>query len=169
MEVDRREKLVEQSTNAILNPSARSENTLFVNCPVVQYLHFHLVNILYFKDIMNEELQGSMASEAVALLSSSADQPDFDQRSRDLRRQSRDLIRGSRDNLSGSKDNLRGSKDNVSSRINIKGSKDNLRGSKDNLRRPSLDLLGASNSVRSRSNDCLNSKHRKDSNEYFVF
>ena len=34
MEVDRREKSVEQSTNAILNPSARSENTFFVNCPV---------------------------------------------------------------------------------------------------------------------------------------
>ena len=25
---------MEQSTNAILNPSARSENTFFVNCPV---------------------------------------------------------------------------------------------------------------------------------------
>ena len=34
MEVDRREKLVEQSTNAISNPSARSENTFSVNCPV---------------------------------------------------------------------------------------------------------------------------------------
>ena len=34
MEVDRREKSVEQSTNAISNPSARSENTFFVNCPV---------------------------------------------------------------------------------------------------------------------------------------
>ena len=34
MEVDRREKSAEQSTNAILNPSARSENTFFVNCPV---------------------------------------------------------------------------------------------------------------------------------------
>ena len=38
MEVDRREKSVEQSTNAILNPSARSENTFFVNCPVVVQL-----------------------------------------------------------------------------------------------------------------------------------
>ena len=35
MEVDRREKSVEQSTNPILNPSARLENTFFVNCPVV--------------------------------------------------------------------------------------------------------------------------------------
>ena len=34
MEVDRREKSVEQSTNAILNSSARSENTFFLNCPV---------------------------------------------------------------------------------------------------------------------------------------
>ena len=34
MEVDRIEKSAEQSTNAILNPSARSENTFFVNCPV---------------------------------------------------------------------------------------------------------------------------------------
>ena len=34
MEEDRREKSVEQSTNAISNPSARSENTFFVNCPV---------------------------------------------------------------------------------------------------------------------------------------
>ena len=34
MQIDRREKSVEQSTNAILNPSARSENTFFVNCPV---------------------------------------------------------------------------------------------------------------------------------------
>ena len=34
MEVDRREKSVEQSTNAVLNPSARSENTFFVNCSV---------------------------------------------------------------------------------------------------------------------------------------
>ena len=34
MEVDRIEKSVEQSANAILNPSARSENTFFVNFPV---------------------------------------------------------------------------------------------------------------------------------------
>ena len=34
--VDRREKSVEQSTNAISNPSARSENTFFVNYPVAE-------------------------------------------------------------------------------------------------------------------------------------
>ena len=34
MEVDRREKSAEQSTNAILNPAARSENTFIVNFPV---------------------------------------------------------------------------------------------------------------------------------------
>ena len=34
MKVDRREKSLEQSTNTILNPSARSEDTFFVNCPV---------------------------------------------------------------------------------------------------------------------------------------
>ena len=38
MEVDRREKSVEQSTNTILNPSARSENTFFMNCPVPGWL-----------------------------------------------------------------------------------------------------------------------------------
>ena len=35
--LDRREKSVEQSTNAILNPSARSENTFFVNV-IIFYL-----------------------------------------------------------------------------------------------------------------------------------
>ena len=80
---------------------------------------------------MNEELQGSMASEAVALLSSPVDG------STDI---SRDNLRSSRDNLRTSKDNLRGSRDNLSSLrcstdnlLGSKGSKNNLGGSKDNL------------------------------------
>ena len=79
---------------------------------------------------MNEELQGSMASEAVALLSSPVDG------STDI---SRDNLRSSRDNLRTSKDNLRGSRDNLSSLrcstdnlLGSKGSK-NVGGSKDNL------------------------------------
>jgi len=57
MEVDRREKSVEQSTNAILNPSARSENTFFVNCPVSEvekYVHnnnryIYIFHIFYLR------------------------------------------------------------------------------------------------------------------------
>lgn len=76
---------------------------------------------------MNEELQGSMASEAVALLSSPVDG------STDI---SKDNLRSSRDNLRTSKDNLefsslRGSTDNLLGSI---GSKNNHGGSKDNLR-----------------------------------
>ena len=42
MKVDRREKSVEQSTNAILNPSARSENTFFRELPC-SYVHLYIV------------------------------------------------------------------------------------------------------------------------------
>ena len=42
MEVDRREKSVEQSTNAILYPSAGSESTFFLNCPVLEILQVWL-------------------------------------------------------------------------------------------------------------------------------
>ena len=44
MKVDSREKSVEQSTKAILNPSARSENTFFVNCPVCIWLRYKTAN-----------------------------------------------------------------------------------------------------------------------------
>ena len=47
MEVDRREKSVEQSTNAILNPSARSENTFFMNCPVLYHSYFRTKQLIY--------------------------------------------------------------------------------------------------------------------------
>ena len=83
---------------------------------------------------MNEELQGSMASEAVALLSSPVDgSTDI---SKDNLRSSRDNLRTSKDNLRGSRDNLefsslRGSTDNLLGSI---GSKNNHGGSKDNLR-----------------------------------
>ena len=48
MEIDRREKSVEQSTNAILNPSARSENTFFVNCPVLAVYIVYNMSIVGF-------------------------------------------------------------------------------------------------------------------------
>merc|ERR1712032_59465 len=104
------------------------------------------------KDIVNEELQGSMASDAVAMLSSSAEPSqcnDHDMRrsrdglggsrdgltgSRDMMIASRDLMAGSRDFMTGSRDLMSGSRDLMSgSRDLMSGSKDELRSSRDQL------------------------------------
>ena len=53
MEVDRREKSVEQYTNAILNPSARSENTLFVNCPVLDWKYLSPLMTVLLVNFLN--------------------------------------------------------------------------------------------------------------------
>ena len=105
------------------------------------------------KDIVNEELQGSMASDAVAMLSSSAEPSqcnDHDMRrsrdglggsrdgltgSRDMMIASRDLMVGSRDFMTGSRDLMSGSRDLMSgSRDLMSGSRDHVLGSKDELR-----------------------------------
>ena len=103
------------------------------------------------KDIVNEELQGSMASDAVAMLSSSAEPSQCNDH--DMRR-SRDGLGGSRDGLTGSRDPMLGSRDQmftsrdlmVTSRDQLFGSRDlmtgSMLGSRDELR-GSMNLEGS--------------------------
>ena len=76
------------------------------------------------KDIVNEELQGSMASDAVAMLSSSCEQSQDNDLLRRSFRGSRDQLLGSGEGLASSRERLIGSRDDLTtSREGMTGSR----------------------------------------------
>ena len=104
----RREKLNQPSLD-MLNGSLRSQTELLDQDQESSLECFKL------KDIVNEELQGSMASDAVAMLSSSCDQSQFDNEMKRSFRGSREALpqTSSRERLIGSKDDLTSSREGL--------------------------------------------------------
>ena len=104
----RRDKLNQPSLD-MLNGSLRSQTELLDQDQESSLECFKL------KDIVNEELQGSMASDAVAMLSSSCDQSQFDNEMKRSFRGSREALpqTSSRERLIGSKDDLTSSREGL--------------------------------------------------------